>query len=397
MVTGLYADVKLTAQSRIFTAADGRVIEATIIKCDPANNRVFIQREGGRKIWVQIDIFSEADQAYIKEWIDGDVFMANAKLRVSVKKRKGPSSDSGSTIHYDVELDNRSEVSFENVSIDYRLYITERGYNGREDNDRCVAGRLNVGAIKEGGKGTFSTIPEMLLKDFKTVTIITSYDDGSTSHDTEVVKLREDRVEGIWLRINGPAIGETPLVRTITLPDDLEKKVSWIEKPAKTQVTSNGKKSSKKAKKSLEELLASYKRKSTAENAVEIGKKYLRDAKVRDLQQAEEWMDVAAKRGSVNGYNALALFYASSRVVELRDGEKAVKYALLVKKKHGRDDWVMDTLACAYARNGQFDLAVKTQEYAYKKAMKNSWSAKQKQGFHDRLQLFKQGKAWPDN
>jgi hypothetical protein len=89
------------------------------------------------------------------------------------------------------------------------------------------------------------------------------------------------------------------------------------------------------------------------------------------------------------------MFYATTRSKQLSNGAKAVEHALAAVEIEGREDWLLDTLACAYARNGQYELAVKTQREAIELAENGSWSSEQMKGFKKRLELFEQGKPFP--
>jgi hypothetical protein len=72
---------------------------------------------------------------------------------------------------------------------------------------------------------------------------------------------------------------------------------------------------------------------------------------------------------SVEALNSLAWVCATSSLAHLRDGKKAVEYATRAVSLAGikPDESCLqnlDTLAAAYARNGQFDKAAETQQEA---------------------------------
>lgn len=77
----------------------------------------------------------------------------------------------------------------------------------------------------------------------------------------------------------------------------------------------------------------------------------------RMLPKAELYVN----RDDVYGQNNLAFFFATTPEESLRDGEKAIHYALrsceLVEYANAS---ALDTLACAYAANGDFDQALDT-------------------------------------
>jgi len=407
---------------RIFTATDGRVIEAKIVSWNPTSRKLQIERNTGRKVWVKPDIFSEEDLTYIKTWISANQFQSNAKFRIKADKVNGKSTDSGRDIHYDLSFDNRTGMPLENVKVDYRLYIDESGHNGRKDTERCVGGQINAEDIPEGKRIKVSTTEERLNKIYKQVAYTESETDiyGYTRTWTayENKKVQEDRVQGIWLRISGPSIDGKPVVREFCDPSDLNKKFSWVEHPktvsrARTPSTTTTGNSATKSlltqawnylkgkgvKKDPTKALALYEQaygmdanKSTAVKIINI---YLRESGLRNEAEAELWSkQLEDQQQSGWGYNAMALYFANARNKN-SDGEKAVKFALLAADLENDAAWILDTLACAYARNEQFDLAIKTQEKAYKKARSGNESDKRLKGYQDRLDLFKQGLSWP--
>jgi TPR repeat protein len=403
---------------RIFSAADGRVIEAKIVAWNPSSRKLQIERTNGKKVWVQPGIFSAEDQTYVKTWITANQFLSKTTFRIKAEKIKGKPSDSGRNVHYDLSFDNRTGFSFEGLKVDYRLYVDESGHNGRQDSMRCVGGKIEAGSIPSGEKSKVSTADERLKKIYKQVAYTESNTDiyGNTTTWTayEKKKIQEDQLQGIWLRISGPSVEGTPVIREFFEPSDLNEKFSWVEHPQKssrvnTETTVNssikdllaqalnyqqGKGVKKDPKKALELYEMAYEMDSDRNTGVKIINIYLRQNSVRDEVQAEQWAKQLANQRSGWGYNAMALYFANSRNKH-SNGEKAVKFALLAADLENDAAWILDTLACAYAQNGQFDLAVETQEKAYKKARKGKESDQRLKGYQDRLNLFKKKLPWP--
>ncbi|MDF7798046.1 tetratricopeptide repeat protein [Pontiellaceae bacterium B1224] len=54
---------------RAFTDKEGRSIKAKVLKVDVEANKVTMERDTKKETTVSIDVFSEADQIYIKEWM----------------------------------------------------------------------------------------------------------------------------------------------------------------------------------------------------------------------------------------------------------------------------------------------------------------------------------------
>ena len=98
---------------------------------------------------------------------------------------------------------------------------------------------------------------------------------------------------------------------------------------------------------------------------------------------------IALRPESASGYNALAWLRATCAQPEHRDPRKALS---LAKKAVAMDrrPHVLDTLACAYAANGQFARAARTQQEAVS-ACRHPGA---RQEYAERLALFRQGKAY---
>ncbi|MCP4374223.1 MAG: tetratricopeptide repeat protein, partial [Deltaproteobacteria bacterium] len=72
----------------------------------------------------------------------------------------------------------------------------------------------------------------------------------------------------------------------------------------------------------------------------------------------------AADHGNVWGQNNLAWIYATFKDPKYRNGKLAVHYALKATAQESKNSHFSRTLAAAYARDGQFDNAIETQEKA---------------------------------
>ena len=96
-------------------------------------------------------------------------------------------------------------------------------------------------------------------------------------------------------------------------------------------------------------------------------------------------------QGLPQAYNHLAWAWATAERPTVRDGRRAVESALKAcELTQWKNPSYLDTLAAAYARNGQFDEAVKWQ----RKAMESPDTAKDDRAA-ERLRLYGERKAWP--
>ncbi|WP_136082285.1 SEL1-like repeat protein [Pontiella desulfatans] len=402
---------------RIFTAADGRVIEARILEYNPSRNQLRIERNNGAKVWINPGTFAVKDQPYIEEWIVGNLFCENEKFRVAAQMKK-ESSTGSDNVHYDVMLQNLSGFPYNDVRVEYRVYIDQKGYAGKADSKRCVGGRIDFGTLENRDKQTRSTDPESLAEVYETVTETwTDYDiygNPIPRSSTKKRKVRQDNVQGALFRIYGPTVAGKPVMREYAIPSGFGKDVVWEDKgppvALRTQAPPSrnaykdaireadkyreGKDGVKKdPKKALEILQKAFGEEANGLLAYKIGHIYLHTPAIRDLPKAEDWMLKAAELKYGYGCNVISMFYSCNRNAPFHDGAKALRFALMAVELSDSHHEI-DTLACAYARTGDFGMAVKTQEKAYGLAKEANGSAKTLEMYAYRLELFRQGKAW---
>jgi TPR repeat protein len=118
----------------------------------------------------------------------------------------------------------------------------------------------------------------------------------------------------------------------------------------------------------------------------------------KDMAKAVEWWTRAGNSGIPYACNGLAWLYATSAQPGLRDGKKAVEWGLKACLNRPDDHDIVDSLAAAYARDGQFDKAVETQAKAIKvfDAEENQGTSTWRAGAEKRLELYKKHEAYVD-
>lgn len=84
--------------------------------------------------------------------------------------------------------------------------------------------------------------------------------------------------------------------------------------------------------------------------------------------EASYWYQMAVKQNNLRAMNNLAWIKAVTKGSELFDPSGAVELALTVVKKYPKSHGYLDTLAAAYAANGQFNEAIETQQMVIKLA-----------------------------
>ena len=218
---------------RIFTDREGRVIEAKVVRFDPRSGKVTIERNNRRKATVSITIFSEADQAYIKEWISAQDFLSNSKLRISIAKKQGktPSKKNKTQrakppCHYEIRLLPSKGTSFETIRIEYCMYIYKDKSKGedtlsirkdRTDNIRLVAQKQHIEKTKEVKLYRYYSQQSEQISD--------GYGGYTTGYSYN--KTSENDLKGIRVRVYLTTPCGNEFMREICEPASLAKKYEW--------------------------------------------------------------------------------------------------------------------------------------------------------------------------
>ncbi|VGO21099.1 hypothetical protein [Pontiella sulfatireligans] len=233
LVLGVCASAFPDEDYRTFTGTDGRGIKAKIVKCDLRSGKVTVERENRRKITVPVDVFSFADQAYIKDWLALQNFLSNSKLRVSVDKRKGKAGETSETkrakppCFYEIQLDNKSGAVFDGIWVEYCMYMNTEGFKGAPDKLTVEAEKSDVFKLPVQGKHLEMTKEVKLFRYYTAQTDhsfdSSGYPDSSTSYN----KTFEDNMEGIRVRIYLKTPTGNTFMREICDPASVEDKYAW--------------------------------------------------------------------------------------------------------------------------------------------------------------------------
>ncbi|UCE07902.1 MAG: TonB C-terminal domain-containing protein [bacterium] len=119
----------------------------------------------------------------------------------------------------------------------------------------------------------------------------------------------------------------------------------------------------------------------------------------RDYAAAAGWLRQAAGQGHADAHNHLAWLYATCKDPNYQNGKKAVEHALAAISQNP-DKWsYFDTLAAAYARNGQFEEAVTSQKESIElleneKKLSETKKEKNLSEAYLRLRLYNNKKAY---
>lgn len=218
---------------RLFTATDGRTIEARILEYNPARNKLRIERRGNSSLWVDPEIFSVSDRKYIKEWVSASMFLVSSSLKISLKKvHKGNSGSKKSfketeKICYEVKLQNRSKQPLNISKMEFCYYVRNTKTRGAKDSEWSDVGRMNVGVLKPAETKVLITSSLSLSTIYREQAESGRDIYGNLYTSRSIVKVSEDKLRGIWIRVYGPEVGGQLLYRDVSFPKDLIEKVAW--------------------------------------------------------------------------------------------------------------------------------------------------------------------------
>lgn len=160
--------VNLSVDAHEFTDKQGRKLDATIVGV--TGDTVALMRTGEtRPIGAKIDIFSEGDQKFIRDWAmanvkyNFDVAYTKKKLE-STKEKDGPEVYTTEKWNYKIDLRNKQTVELADLRVDYWLFTKADEGKGKGTSRVQTSGSTNIAAIKGGAAMSFDTEPVQLKK-----------------------------------------------------------------------------------------------------------------------------------------------------------------------------------------------------------------------------------------
>jgi len=234
------------AELREFKLPDGRAIKAEIVSFNGKLGKVELKLENGSLRKVKPGIFVEEDQKYIKEWAAVKAFMNKAFFKLScqkdlVEKWKddivsqvsygGGSLETESIgemkfekFAYKVLLDNRNDVSLENLEIKYCIFCKEKGKGrwrkGKDWFSNETSGTIQIDNLSAKSKKTEETEPVVIARQEITGDIVSS----GTGSSFEKIGVE---LEGIWVRVTIKMPSGQTAIRDIFEPESLKGKHTW--------------------------------------------------------------------------------------------------------------------------------------------------------------------------
>ena len=218
-----FTHIAFSSEFRTFTDVKGRQMEAKITRV--SGEDIYIERSDGLDTKVDISVFSEADQKYIKQWD------YNSLLESGIFDVRFSSNQSGQNkytecgieyeeynMHYDIVITNTNyDNDFEDIKVEYLIVKFE---------DALAAKKKSHGTIQRF-KGSAS---HHLIKAREEISIAT---EKFPMRETELApgfvwtnggkKDSKDDIRGIWVKIY---VGDK-LVHELSKPENMMRKESW--------------------------------------------------------------------------------------------------------------------------------------------------------------------------
>ncbi|RKX46579.1 MAG: hypothetical protein DRP64_03005 [Verrucomicrobia bacterium] len=337
---------------RTFTTLDGKSLNAVIKDYNGSNGKIQFEREDGKEVWTSPSVFSEPDQEYIQQWITANQFMSPAKFKIKADSTKNKISEEKTEIAYEITLENKTDFPVEDLKIEYRAFILNKGYGSQKDSNRLDGGELHIAGIPAGEKAIQTTQPINL----------------TTSSSSCCGKRGQEKLEGFWLTVSGPEIDGKPVIREWCNPSNSrEEFIQYLEACG----TSNDAKKLLDAvrglwrfapEQALELAMKAYIISQSRDAARTVGELYLFHLKPVNIPFGLEWLEKAAKKNDHEACWKLAEFYATCTDPQHHDAEKGIEYGLQAISLEPDDYRGNYYLAVAYAHDGQFEKAVEHQE-----------------------------------
>ncbi len=218
---------------RIFTDKENRAVEAKVVHFDSRSGKVTLKSRKHRKSIVSISIFSEEDQAYIKEWLSVQNFLSNSKLRISIVKKQGKTPSvrdktkrAKPPCHYEIWLMPSTGTSFETMRIEYCMYVNTDRSKG-EDVLKFEKGRFNKVLVVEGKRHSEKTKEVKLFRYYSLQRESTPNGRGGSTVSYSHNKIAEDDLKGIRVRVYLRTPCGNEFMREICEPSSLAKKYEW--------------------------------------------------------------------------------------------------------------------------------------------------------------------------
>lgn len=202
---------------RVFTDAKGRSVEGRLMEFNADQKTVTIQREDCQTFEASLEVFSEADQQYIRAQWFKDVVKVSAELTDfgNAKTFKHPryKPENIECAGYAVLLENGSDLGLVDVDVEYCIYY--RQYSGSEAQwmytDGIYRGKIRASFVPAGAEQKMMTAPVML------------YNEAMVMRPHGLSSGAEGQIRGIWIRAVATLPSGEKIKREFRDPADIGK------------------------------------------------------------------------------------------------------------------------------------------------------------------------------
>ena len=220
----------LSAEYRVFTNSQGQSIRAELLLYDARSKMATLRLENGRQAKVPVDKLSEEDQKYIRAWDLNKDFMDERRFKISAKRKRFDNDDKSSkdfnskrdveNAGYELTLENRSEVDFKKLTIEYCIFYEQDqvAHGGNTTQQGIFCGKTDLDKVPAKAKKEFLTQSVLIYKQELDADWI--YGNGADN-------VQRGDIHGIWLRITMSLPDGDTVVREYCLPDSLSNGRRW--------------------------------------------------------------------------------------------------------------------------------------------------------------------------
>lgn len=136
------------AETRTFTSADGKTMDAEIVSATDVEVTVKLTANN-RQVKFPISLLSEDDQAFVQKWSEENV---KYNLRIDAKKetsgsetsKKGDTTTNVRSYVYGVSILNWGRTDLDNAMVKYRIYLDDGSYLAGEHGIELLASNMTT-------------------------------------------------------------------------------------------------------------------------------------------------------------------------------------------------------------------------------------------------------------
>lgn len=216
---------------RIFTDVEGRSVQARIVGYDVEGKHLVMERADRKRVCISDVSFCVDDRNYIQQWIDLNSSISKDLLDITVSPKQKSFYQTTAKgrrqkvlrYHLSLKMKNQSDDTLEGLTVEYRYFWEIREF-GEAVKQHQITGYIVVGSVTNGVAHSINTDTLELITEHKKKNRATFF-----GIDSSEVKVRDDRLVGICIKVHAVSPKGIQVVREICMPEDLHQKVVWEE------------------------------------------------------------------------------------------------------------------------------------------------------------------------